>query len=113
MSIIYTLVDPSTMVAAEGVTDWLNGKIADWTTVVKGASVLGGIGIAFFAGLKGKGRLPAVIMGIIVGALFIWGVIAGVDWFKVKIEGETQVSTASRIQQIEVAAPESQIYLRQ
>lgn len=72
MSIIHTLIDPNTQVMAEGITDWANGKIADWTTVVKGGSVLGGIGIAFFAGLKGKGRLPAVIMGIVVGSLFIW-----------------------------------------
>lgn len=101
MSIIHTLIDPNTQVMAEGITDWANGKIADWTTVVKGGSVLGGIGIAFFAGLKGKGRLPAVIMGIVVGSLFIWGVVAGVDWFKGKIDGETKAGGSSGIQQLE------------
>jgi len=67
--------------------DWVNNMTDQAQIALNSVIVLIGVGIAVIASVRGKGRIPSIIVGILAGGLFSWGCISGVGWMKDQTQG--------------------------
>jgi hypothetical protein len=107
MSTISLLADPSApavaasaihvvqalpgMVHADGLSDWANTLIANWTKVVQGGTALVAIVLFLWVSAKARFAVATTILTAVLAGFVIWGVtFNGLGFFASGIQGETQ-----------------------
>ncbi|KQR80317.1 hypothetical protein ASF98_18660 [Arthrobacter sp. Leaf337] len=80
------------MHAPTGVIDTANQKITDLTNLLKLAA--GGVSVAavFVIAILKKFKVTGIILGIVAGGLFAWGVFSGIGWWEGQMKGELSAS---------------------
>lgn len=80
-----------------GVIDTANQKITDLINLLKGGAVLVSLGAAFFISLMKKFKFTGIIMGIVAGGLFAWGVFGGIGWMETQMRSELPGSASGQV----------------
>jgi hypothetical protein len=90
------LQSSTSMHVPTGAIDTANQKIVDLTNLLKGGTVLVSIFAAFAIAILKKFKITGIIMGIVAGGLFAWGVFSGIGWMEGQMKGELSASGTDR-----------------
>lgn len=115
MSTISLLADPSVpavatsaihivqalpgQVRADGLSEWFNTAIANWTKVVQGGAALGAIVVFLVVAIKSRFAIATTLLTGILAGFVLWAItFNGLGWFATGIQGETsaQASTSQQ-----------------
>lgn len=83
-----------------GILDTANDKVTAGINFLKGATVLVSIGAAFFISLMKKFKLTGIVMGIVAGGLFAWGVFGGIGWLETQMRSELPGSASGQVAEL-------------
>ncbi len=75
MSALMLVTDAAQLIVAaggDGILDWGNGKIGETGGVLRGLSVVVGIGFVIFQAIASRGAMARIIMSGLAAAVFIW-----------------------------------------
>ncbi|WP_316309509.1 hypothetical protein [Clavibacter michiganensis] len=61
---------------------WINNMSDKATTALNGAIIVIGIAIFVIGAIRGKGKIPTVLLSLVAAGLFVWGGLSGVYWVK-------------------------------
>jgi hypothetical protein len=84
--------------------DWVNNMTDQAQIALNSVIVLIGVGIAVLASIRGKGRIPSIIVGVLAGGLFSWGCISGVGWMRDQTQGTIESAAYSSTSIVETAS---------
>lgn len=84
------------MHAPTGVIDTANQKIVELTNLLKVGAGLVSLAAAFAIAILKKFKVTGIILGIIAGGLFAWGVFSGIGWWEGQMKGELSASVPDR-----------------
>ncbi len=90
MSTLMLVTDVAhTIVAAsgDGILDWGNGKITEAGGLLRGLSVVVGIGFVIFQAIASRGAMARVIMSGLAAAVFIW-IVFNVTSLRDRVDNE-------------------------
>lgn len=79
--------------ASEGILDFLDGKIAEAGTVLKGFSIVAGIGFVVWQAIQSRGALARIIMSGLAAGVFVW-VVWNVTTLKDRVDNEVNTAPA-------------------
>jgi hypothetical protein len=80
------------MHAPTGVIDTANQKIVELTNLLKMGAGLVSLAAAFAIAILKKFKVTGIILGIVAGGLFAWGVFSGIGWWEEQMKGELSAS---------------------
>lgn len=84
------------MHAPTGVIDTANQKIVELTNLLKMGAGLVSLAAAFAIAILKKFKVTGIILGIVAGGLFAWGVFSGIGWWEGQMKGELSASGPSQ-----------------
>lgn len=73
--------------AGDGVLDFLDTKISEAGTVLKGFSVVAGIGFVVFQAIVSRGAMARIIMSGLAAGIFVW-IVWNVTTVKDRVDNE-------------------------
>lgn len=83
----------TSLFGAEGLLDLGTEKINGLTTLLRGLSVLMGIGFLIFRGFQTKGAMAAIVVAGLAAGLFIW-LVFNVTNIKDRVDAELNAAPA-------------------
>ncbi|PPG77486.1 hypothetical protein C5D98_14985 [Rathayibacter rathayi] len=83
---------------------WFNHLTDQAMTSLNVAIVLIGVGIFALGSVRGKGRIPSILISLVAGGLFIWGGITGVFWMRDQAKGTIEATAYSSTSIVETAS---------
>lgn len=86
--------------ASDGILDFLDTKIGEAGTVLKGFSVVAGIGFVVFQAIVSRGAMARIIMSGLAAGIFIW-IVWNVTTVKDRVDNE--VNSAPPVGQLRFA----------
>lgn len=84
--------------------DWFNNMTDQAMATLNVVIILVGVGIFALGSVRGKGRIPSILISLVAGGLFIWGGIAGVFWMRDQAAGTIEASAYSSTSIVETAS---------
>lgn len=90
MSALMFITDATHVLAAaggDGILDWSNGKIGEAGGLMRGLSVVVGIGFVIFQAIASRGAMARIIMSGLAAAVFIW-IVFNVTSLRDRVDNE-------------------------
>lgn len=77
--------------------DWVNRQTDLAMASLNGVVIL--VGVAFFvlASIRGKGRIPSMVIALVAAGLFIWAGISGVFWLRDQAKGTIEAAPLTSV----------------
>jgi hypothetical protein len=95
MSALLLVGDTAQLVAAaaggDGILDWGNGKITEAGGLLRGLSVVVGIGFVIWQAIASRGAMARIVMSGLAAAVFIW-IVFNVTALRDRVDNEVNSS---------------------
>lgn len=82
------LQSSTSMHVPTGAIDTANQKILELTNLLRVATGLVSLAAAFAIAIVKKFKVTGIILGIVAGGLFAWGIFSGIGWWEGQMKGE-------------------------
>jgi hypothetical protein len=82
----------------DGFFAWADGISDQALATLNGIIIFIGAAIFVIGSIRGKGRIPTILISLAAGGLFIWGGISGVYWARDQAQATIEASGISVVE---------------